>query len=173
MARYQKVWLLILCFCLPFAVWAGGPSIVLKDFAGKDRNVNEFIGQGKWTVVTVWAHDCHICNLEIHQMTFFHDEHKAKDAIVLGVAVDGWEKRELAQEFVDRHALNFTNLIAEPEQSILMKFGAGPFVGTPTFYVYGPDGKLLAQNIGPVTQEDIESFMNEFNAKNKKDENKN
>lgn len=92
-------------------------------------------------------------------MTFFQDAHRKKDAIVLGITVDGWKKRKLAQRFVNRHSLNFTNLIVEPEQSVMMKFGGGPFVGTPTFYIYAPDGELLARNVGPVTQEDLELFI--------------
>jgi len=98
-------------------------------------------------------------------MVFFHDEHKAKDAIVLGVSVDGIAKKDKARQFVERHGLGFTNLIAEPEQAVMMKFGAGRFVGTPTYYIFSPGGTLLAQNVGPVTQEDIEAFMQSDAAK--------
>lgn len=160
----HRFWILVLVLLAPVAVGSESPDIVLKDFDGRDRNVNEYIGHGKWVVVVAWAHDCHICNQEIHQMSFFHDAHHKKDALVLGVSIDGFDKRELARDFVDRHSLNFPNLIAEPEQAVMMKFGAGPFVGTPTFYVYGPDGKLLAQNVGPITQEDVENFMNQTRA---------
>ncbi|MDH5649029.1 MAG: TlpA family protein disulfide reductase [Gammaproteobacteria bacterium] len=159
----MKYRFLFLCAAIIFSnpVLAAGPDIPLKDFAGKTRNVNEYVGQGKWTVITVWAHDCHICNQEIHHMVFFHDAHKNKDAVVLGVTVDGWTKRKLAKGFMEEHGLNFVNLIAEPEQSVLMKFGGGPFFGTPTYYVYAPDGELMAKNVGPVAQEDIEKFIAE------------
>lgn len=143
----------------PFLVLAAPPDLVLKDFNGKDRNINEFIGKGKWVAVMIWAHDCHICNQEVHQMTFFHDEHKNKDAIVLGVSIDGMDKIKEASKFVKRHSLNFTSLIAEPEHEVLIKFGGGPFFGTPTFYIYDPKGELVARNIGPVSGEDIERFM--------------
>ena len=105
-------------------------------------------------------------------MTFFHDAHQKKDAIVLGITVDGWKNRKLAQKFIDEHALNFVNLIVEPEQSVLMKFGAGPFIGTPTFYIYAPDGELLARNVGPVTQEDVEKFILETETAARKADNK-
>lgn len=145
---------------LIFPLVAGAvPDLVLKDFNGNNRNISDYIGKGKWTVVVVWAHDCSVCNNEIHHMTFFHDAHKDKDAIVLGVTVDGWSKREKAQGFIDTHALNFPNLIAEPRQDVLAKFGGGPFYGTPTFYVYSPKGELLARQIGPITQEDLEKFI--------------
>jgi len=154
-------------FVLLFAVpgFAGSPDIMLKDFNGSDSNVSEHIGKGKWVVVVAWAHDCHVCNQEIHHMVFFHNEHKDKDAIVLGVSVDGIAKKDKARQFVERHGLGFPNLIAEPEQAVMMKFGAGSFVGTPTYYIFSPGGTLLAQNVGPVTQEDIEAFMQSDAAK--------
>ena len=149
---------------LPFAVWAAPPDVVLKDFNGKDVNVNQYIGKGKWVVVTVWAHDCHICNKEIHEMSAFHQAHKNKDAIVLGVTIDGEDQKKLAQGFIDEHKLPFVNLIAEPEQSVLARFGGGTFVGTPTFYIYTPKGEIVAKNAGPVSQADIEGFIKEYKA---------
>jgi peroxiredoxin len=157
-------WLLIF-LTLPLAVWAASaPDIVLKDFNGKDVNVNQYIGKGKWVVVAIWAHDCHICNEEIHEMTAFHKTHKDKDAIVLGVTIDGIDQKKLAQGFIDKHKLPFDNLIAEPDQAVLMGFGGGAFVGTPTYYVYTPQGEIAAKNVGPVSQADIEGFIKEYKA---------
>lgn len=160
-------WFAPLLLIFPLAVSAA-PDLVLKDFNGNDQNISSYIGKGKWTVVAVWAHNCHVCNNEIHHMTFFHDAHKDKDATVLGVTVDGWSKREKAQVFVDTHALNFPNLIAEPRQDVLAKFGGGDFYGTPTFYVYSPEGELMARQIGPITQEDLEKFISSAKQANRK-----
>ena len=165
--NYLLKWISPLLLVIPL-VASAAPDVVLKDFEGKDQNVSNYIGKGKWTVVAIWAHNCHVCNNEIHQMSFFHDAHKDKDAVVLGVTVDGWSKREKAQGFVDTHALDFPNLIAEPRQDVLTKFGGGEFYGTPTFYVYSPDGKLAARQIGPITQEDLESFISNAKQANKK-----
>jgi len=151
-------WLSLLLFLFPLFAWSVSPSVVLKDLDGKDRNVNEFIGKGKWTVVAIWAHDCVICNQEIHQMTFFHDAHKEKDAIVLGVSIDGYANKADALKFIDKHGLNFTNLIGGPES--VAQFHAGRFIGTPTFYIYSPEGALLATKVGAMTQEEVEDFIN-------------
>ena len=156
MGRQTKYWILLLLL-VPLWASAAGPDITLKGLDGKARNVNEFIGKGKWTVVAIWHSDCPICKREIHQMGFFHDAHKNKDAIVLGVSVDGYANKAKAQRFVDEHSLDFTNLVAEPEQ--IARFGAGRFVGTPTFYVYSPQGELVAKQVGPTSQEDIEQFI--------------
>jgi peroxiredoxin len=149
---------------LTLAAWAEAPSIVLRDLDGKSRNVNEFIGRGQWTVVTTWAHDCHICSREIHEMSAFHLAHRGRDAIVLGVTVDGYDEVQAARAFVKRHDLPFVNLVAEPKQAVMTQFGAGRFVGTPTYYIYDPKGAIVGQQIGPLTREEVEAFMESFDA---------
>ncbi len=69
----------------------------------------------------------------------------------------GGARKQLAAGFIKEHKLDFTNLLAELPQ--VQQFGGGPFMGTPTFYIYSPKGKLLAYQAGPVTQEQIEQFM--------------
>ncbi len=156
----MKYWILLLLL-VPLWASAAGPDITLKGLDGKARNVNEFIGKGKWTVVAIWHSDCPICKRDIHQMAFFHDAHKNKGAIVLGISVDGYANKAKAQGFIDEHSLDFTNLIAEPSQ--IAQFGAGRFIGTPTFYVYTPQGELAAKQVGPTSQEDIEQFIAKSN----------
>jgi peroxiredoxin len=130
---------------------------MLKDTNGNNRNAGDFIGQGKWTVVAVWASDCAICNEEIHHMVSFHEAHRNRDAGVLGVSIDGQDRQKQAQAFIREHALNFPNLIAELPQ--MGAFGAGPVMGTPTFYIYSPAGKLLAHQTGPVSREQLEAYI--------------
>ncbi len=139
---------------------AAVPDIKARDIDGKIHNVNQYIGQGKWTAVVFWAHNCHICNQEIEQMAFFHDDHAEKDATVLGISMDGFAQVEKARGFINRHDLNFPNLLIELSELEFLKFGGGRYVGTPTFYLYNPEGKLLAKNIGPVSAEDLENFIN-------------
>ena len=139
-------------------VWAT-PDVPLKGLDGAAHNVGEYIGKGKWAVVVVWAHDCHYCNEEIHEMSALHQARRDKDLTVLGVSVDGWGQADKARGFVARHKLPFVNLIAEPQQAVMHKFGGGAFVGTPTYYVYDPKGDLRGKNVGPVSKEDIEAFV--------------
>lgn len=140
-------------------VHAAAPDIVLHDFDGKPRNVNEFIGHGRWVVVVVWAHDCGVCAREIHEVAGFHRAQAADGARVLGVSIDGRAQRRQAQAFVRTHRLPFVNLLAEPSREVLLGFGAGRFVGTPTYYIYNPAGEIVGENIGPVTRAELESFI--------------
>lgn len=140
---------------LPLA--AAGVDFMLKDMQGRERNVSEFIGRGQWTVVAVWESSCIICQREIHHMVRFHEAHKNKDAMVLGISIDGQARKSEAAAFIRQHGLSFTNLLAET--SDIDQFGGGPFMGTPVFYIYSPKGRLLAYQAGPVTREQIEQFM--------------
>lgn len=92
-------------------------------------------------------------------MADFHQAHKNRDALVLGVSFDGYDQAALARAFVDRLELPFPNLIAEPSQKVMTQFGAGEFVGTPTCYIYNPQGRIVGQNIGPITRKDVENFL--------------
>ena len=144
---------------------AEAPKLVLSDLNGKPVPVSNYIGQGKWTLVMLWAHNCPVCNREVDDISFFYDAHKKKDVNVLGVSVDGPSQIAKARAFIDNHLVDFPNLIVEPVAQDISKLGGGPFVGTPTFYVYSPEGNLVAKNVGPISIK----ALNEFLAKQKKE----
>lgn len=164
MRYFSKLTVGLLCFVPLLA--AATPDLVLQDFDGKDRRVSEFIGNGRWTVVAVWSADCPICKRDIFHMTFFHDDNKKKDVSVLGLSVDGVENRKKAQGFVTDQALNFPNLLGTPDDASLL--AGARFIGTPTYYVFSPQGKLLTQRIGPVTQEEMETIIERLKAEHRK-----
>jgi peroxiredoxin len=149
-------WCLAVLWWLPLAASAVAPDLVLTDLDGRARRVSEFVGHGQWTVVAIWSTDCPLCQRDIHEMAFFHDAHRRKDAIVLGVSIDGPERHNEIAQFIDDHGLDFTNLIGSSAQ--MPAFG-GPFRGTPTYYVYSPRGRLVARQVGPMTQEAVEAIM--------------
>lgn len=165
MLRFMR-WMAVALLALPLAVGAAAPNMVLKDQDGKARNVSEFIGHGKWTVVAVWSADCPICRREIHHMAFFHDDHKKSDAQVMGLSIDSEAGRAKALGFINDHSLSFPNLIGDPE--VAAALGGGMFIGTPTYYVYSPEGKLAAQRVGPVTLDQMEDLLRQLKAKQPK-----
>lgn len=139
------------------------PDLALQDFSGKERQVREFIGKGQWVIVVAWSKDCPICKRDIHHMTFFHDEHKDKEARVLGLSVDGVANRRQAQAFIDDHDLNFPNLIGDPDDA--SRLSGQPFIGTPTYYFFDPQGRFVGGRVGSVTQAQAEDLIRNFKAK--------
>lgn len=133
----------------------------LLDFSGATRSIDEYLGQGKWRIVMFWASDCHVCNQEANQYVAFHEKHAARDAAVLGISLDGPAGKAKAQAFIDRHDIRFENLIIDLESGarLFTKLTGQAWVGTPTFLIYGPNGTLLAQQVGAVPVDLIEKFM--------------
>jgi peroxiredoxin len=157
--KVQSLLLLLLIFLLPSSAYASAPQLSLKNLDGVEQPLNQYIGQGKWTVLVIWAEDCEACNAEIENYDFFHEEHKTKNATILGVSVDGWDKIKLARNFVKRHDLSFPNLVIEPDMNEILKLGGGNFVGTPTIYIYTPEGEIVASQAGAVPIHIIEDFI--------------
>ena len=155
--QYVYLSLALVMLVLPPLVHAEGFS----DFNGKKAELKNYFAKDKWTVVMMWASDCHVCNHEAHQYVDFHLAHSDKDAVVVGISLDGKDKLAAAKGFVNKHNVDFPNLIAEPED--VAAFYANQtgqfFAGTPTFLVYDPNGELKAAQAGAVPAQVIEQFI--------------
>lgn len=138
-----------------------------RDFDGQPRSIASYTGNGQWLVVMIWAHDCHVCNMEAEQYAQFHETHKDANARVLGVSLDGEARKTDAAAFIQRHDLPFPNLIGEPQATMLyyrMLTGA-PFLGTPTILIYEPEGTLRAAQAGAVPVDVIEAYIAKHSAR--------
>lgn len=154
-SRAPRLFLLLLL--LSGATGAAPPDLKLQDLSGKAHNANEYIGKGRWVIVTVWSADCPICQREMYHMTFLHDEHKDKDARVLGLSIDGQTNRANAQKFADDQSLNFPNLLGNPGDAA--RLSGHPLAGTPTYYFFAPDGKFATLRVGALTQAEAERVL--------------
>ena len=166
---------LLLCFVLlALSVVASAPvmavdisSGLLRGFDGSIHTLDEYTGKGKWTVVMLWASDCHVCNAEAKQYVKFHQAHKDNDATILGVSLDGMMKIAEANAFIARHKVPFPNLIEEPEkvEKLYASLSGQRWFGTPSFLIYSPTGELRAAQAGAVPTNIIESFITKESAK--------
>ena len=133
----------------------------IQDFKGNPTTLQEHIVKGKWTVVLFWASDCHVCNQEAHSYVDFHFMNSDEKAEILGFSVDGKEKLQEAKKFIQRHRLNFPNIIGEFSEiaKIYAELTGAPFVGTPSVMVFDPEGVLKAAQVGAVPTSIIEEFI--------------
>ena len=157
----QKLTLLGLFGLLLLSPLASAEIKGFEDFNGKPQVLDNYLGKGKWTIVMIWASDCHICNREAHEYVDFHLIHSDTDATVLGISLDGDSRKKAAEKFIKKHSVDFPNLIAEPEYvSALYKDLTGQFFsGTPSFLIYSPEGELKAAQAGAVPTKLIEDFI--------------
>ena len=132
---------------------------IFKDLKGVTHNVEDFMGQGKWLVMMIWASDCPVCNQEAESYAHLHEE--ANNIHVLGLSIDGETYKTNAQDFVEQHDLPFTNLITD-RAGIMLYYQEqtfSTFVGTPTFLVFNPQGELMAAQAGGVPADVIKKFI--------------
>lgn len=162
MLSYSLGLLRIMLLCLLVTPALAAEQSVLKDIStGEPRTLKSYTGNGKWTVVMIWASDCHVCNQEIHSYVDFHFVHSDRDARVVGISIDGWAGKRDARDFIKRHNVNFPNLIGNVD-AVADWFGqmtGARWVGTPTFVIYDPDGQIKAQQVGAVPVNLIEDFI--------------
>ncbi len=150
--------ILLLGVLLPLDALQAKP---LVDFSGKPTSIEQFTGKGKWTVVMIWASDCLVCNKEAAHYDQFYLKHKDKDAVMLGISIDGQANKKAAEGFIKEHKLHFPNIIGEGQDVADLFYDATGenWVGTPTFLIYSPTGKLTVQQVGAVPVSVIEDFL--------------
>jgi len=100
----------------------------------------------------LWSVTCGICAREVPVYSDFHDAQKSRGIKILGVALDGYEQKESIKNTMRRWDMRFPTLIAD-----LGLFGSDyqiqtgeRLMGTPTFMIYTPEGRLVANNTGPM-----------------------
>ena len=145
-----------------FSATAAAGSPMLQNLQSGDfSSVDDYSQPDKWLIVMIWAHDCQVCEREVDDYQRFHQRHAENDALVLGITLDGDERKPQALEFVARHGLGFDNLIGEPETVVAYYqiVTGSRWVGTPSFLIFGPDGELKAKQAGAVEVEIVENFI--------------
>ena len=126
----------------------------LKDVEGVTHKLSDY--RGKWVLVNYWATWCPPCLEEIPELVHFHEDHKDKDAIVIGVNFEKVELKKL-KKFCDEILGWYPVLLSKPPPDRPL----GPIPGLPTSFLVSPEGELVAKTVGPVTMQSIEKFIND------------
>ncbi len=139
-------------FFLAGAANAEPVNYSLPDISGKTRSLEDY--RGKWVIVNYWATWCPPCLEEIPDLVDFHEKHMDKDAVVLGINYENIGTEQLVT-FVDSYMISYPVLRTEPVA--VTPLGAVP--GLPTTYIIAPDGSPVARQVGPVTREQLEAYI--------------
>jgi len=134
---------------------------VLRDMRGNITTFDTQQTPGQWTVVMIWASDCHVCNQESGQYSKFHTQHAGRDANIIGISIDGQRGKKDAEAFISRNEVIFPNLIGDV-QTVSRWYQAETgesFRATPTFVLFDQNGKVRAAQPGAVPPTIIEQFI--------------
>jgi peroxiredoxin len=151
-------------FCGPAVLMAAATDadqtidFSLEDLDGKTHTLADY--RGKWVVVNFWATTCPPCIKEMPELSDFHDRHKDRDAVVLGVNFEdireSWMRRFLDSVNVSYPILHWGTSPATP---------FGLIIALPTTFIVSPDGTSVARYTGQITAADIEVYIEEQTAR--------
>ena len=128
---------------------------------GEDVVLDDLKGNGKWTLVMLWATDCHVCHIDKPEISAFHTKHKDDDAEVIGIALDGIERLGKVKNYIAANNPSFPSYVGDIAIIASHYYGMTEenLRGTPTYLLFSPEGELLGNNPGRLRVEAIEKFI--------------
>ena len=136
-----------------------GSAIAFTELDGKKTTIEKQVGNGKWSVVEIWASDCHACREHMPEMVQFNG--KMENVRLVGISLDGQPGKAKAKSMIKEYGIPFKTILSNPiEVNAWMELIAQEGLrGTPTFMIFDPQGKLVALQPGIISVTAIEKFV--------------
>ena len=152
-SRFYPMWLagLVLALMTLIVVGAQAADFKVTDTTGKTHSLSGY--KGKWVLVNYWATWCPPCLEEIPDLIALH-ETKKNNLVVIGVAMD-YKSAKQVTDFAEGLLVTYPIVLGTPK--IVSQIG--PMQGLPTTYLFNPEGKMVAHQVGALTREAVESFI--------------
>lgn len=140
--------------------WVQAADFRVTDTNGKTHTLSGY--KGKWVLVNYWATWCPPCLEEIPDLIALHGD-KKNNLVVIGVAMD-YRNAKQVTDFADGLLVDYPIVLGTPR--VVRQIG--PVQGLPTTYLYNPEGKMVAQQVGLITRAAVESYIASKPARPKK-----
>ncbi|MHB1353178.1 MAG: TlpA family protein disulfide reductase [Thiobacillus sp.] len=148
--RFYPMWLGALLLTLAASV-AQAAGFKVTDTNGKTHTLAGY--KGKWVLVNYWATWCPPCLEEIPDLIALHGD-KKNNLVVIGIALD-YRNAKQVTDFTEGLLVDYPIVLGNHQ--IVSQIG--PVQGLPTTYLFNPEGKMVAQQVGAVTREAVESYL--------------
>lgn len=153
--------LLAATLMLAISTLSQAAGIRLRTLDGADTTLAEQVPAGRWTLAMLYTTYCGVCRGEYPVISAFHDAHAARDASVIGIALDGYAAIDTVRRYVAKKPFTFPSVVGEPEV-VGAAFEAATeeaFTGTPSYLLFNPARQLVAAHSGTLTRQALEDFL--------------
>jgi thiol-disulfide isomerase/thioredoxin len=126
-------------------------DFTLQELHGEAVSLSTF--RQKWVVINYWATWCAPCRKEIPELSSLHEAND--DIVVLGLAYEDTDIGsfdEFLEEYLPSYQILLVDVSVPPAP-----FGAPKVL--PTTIILNPEGYPVKTFLGPVTREELESFI--------------
>ncbi len=151
MLKRALVFILLALSC--HAAW----SFDFTDIHGHRQSLDAY--RGKWVLVNFWATWCPPCRMEIPDLIALHDKYSTSRLEIIGVAMDYNSPAEVTR-FVQSMHIDYPVVLGTP----VLASQVGDVNGLPTSYLYNPQGKIVAYQVGALTRDAVERYINSKDA---------
>lgn len=137
------------------------PFMDLLTVAGDRADITSHFDDDKWTLVMIWATDCHVCKEQKPMISAAYKERKDLDLNVFGIALDGRERLQKVQRYIEDHQPAFPNYVGD---FAIVSFNYEVLTeealrGTPTYLLFNPQNELMAAQPGRIGKEALIRFI--------------
>lgn len=151
MFKKTAFYLLAMSLLISAAAQSHAADFSLTDMDGKPHKLSQY--KGKWVLINFWATWCPPCLEEIPDLISLHDD-KKNNTVVIGITIDSGSAKQVAA-FADNMMISYPIVMGDRKMAAQI----GSVDGLPTTYLYNPQGKLVAHQLGPITLEAVKNFI--------------
>lgn len=127
--------------------------------AGSASNLDEYLGNGSWTLVMFWSSVMHITMFE--EVLALHQEIDESMLSIVGISIDPANKINKKRQDRFLSEAKFPNYRGDHGEifQLYQRIAERPFRGTPSFILFNRQGKPAAADEGVLKRAKIKEFI--------------